>query len=62
MSTFDPEDAAQDGPQLRNALGRYPTSVTVTIRTPTGKREGQMANSIAAVSLDPRLVLWRGLG
>ena len=45
--------------KLRNALGRFPTGVTViTTRTPDGRREGLTANSFAALSLDPPLVLW----
>ena len=45
--------------QLRNALGRFPTGVTViTTRTADGRREGLTANSFAALSLDPPLVLW----
>ena len=45
--------------QLRDALGRFPTGVTViTTRTPDGKQEGLTANSFAALSLDPPLVLW----
>lgn len=45
--------------QLRNALGRFPTGVTViTTRTPDGRREGLTANSFAALSLDPPLVVW----
>ena len=52
-------DGAHDGRQLRNALGRFPTGVTViTTRTPNGKMEGLTANSFAALSLDPPLVLW----
>ena len=48
-----------DSRQLRNALGRFPTGVTViTTRGPGGKREGLTANSFAALSLDPPLVLW----
>lgn len=44
---------------LRNALGRFATGVTViTTRTGEGKREGLTANSFAAVSLDPPLVSW----
>jgi flavin reductase (DIM6/NTAB) family NADH-FMN oxidoreductase RutF len=49
---IDPRD-------LRNALGRFATGVTViTTRTGDGKREGLTANSFAAVSLDPPLVSW----
>ena len=39
--------------------GRFATGVTViTTRTVDGKLEGLTANSFAAVSLDPPLVLW----
>jgi flavin reductase (DIM6/NTAB) family NADH-FMN oxidoreductase RutF len=48
-----------DPRQLRNALGQYATGVAVmTTRTPSGKLEGLTANSFAAVSLDPPLILW----
>jgi len=48
-----------DERHLRNALGRFVTGVTViTTRTAEGKLEGLTANSFAAVSLDPPLVLW----
>jgi flavin reductase (DIM6/NTAB) family NADH-FMN oxidoreductase RutF len=44
---------------LRNALGRFATGVTViTTCTGEGKREGLTANSFAAVSLDPPLISW----
>ncbi|HLI12491.1 MAG TPA: flavin reductase [Alphaproteobacteria bacterium] len=44
---------------FRNALGRFPTGVTVvTTRTPDGHRIGLTANSFNSVSLDPPLVLW----
>lgn len=52
-------DAVPDRRELRNALGRFATGVTVvTTRTQTGKFEGVTANSFSAVSLDPPLVLW----
>ncbi len=52
-------DGTHDARQLRNALGRFPTGVTViTTRAPDGKREGITANSFSALSLDPPLVLW----
>ncbi len=52
-------DGSHDTRELRNALGRFPTGVTViTTRTPAGKREGLTANSFSALSLDPPLVLW----
>jgi len=48
-----------DPRELRTALGKYATGVTVvTTRGPDGKLEGLTANSFAAVSLDPPLVLW----
>jgi flavin reductase (DIM6/NTAB) family NADH-FMN oxidoreductase RutF len=44
---------------LRNALGQYPTGVTVvTTCSPDGRLEGLTVNSFAAVSLDPPLILW----
>lgn len=43
---------------FRNALGAFPTGVTVvTAQTPEGPI-GMTANSFASVSLDPPLVLW----
>ena len=52
-------DGTHDSRQLRNALGRFPTGVTViTTRGKDGKREGLTANSFSALSLDPPLVLW----
>ena len=52
-------DGTHDARQLRNALGRFPSGVTViTTRGPDGKREGLTANSFSALSLDPPLVLW----
>jgi flavin reductase (DIM6/NTAB) family NADH-FMN oxidoreductase RutF len=48
-----------DSRQLRDALGRFATGVTVvTTRTPDGKLEGLTANSFSALSLEPPLVLW----
>lgn len=45
--------------ELRSALGRFATGVTViTTRTPDGKLEGLTANSFSSLSLDPPLVLW----
>lgn len=44
---------------FRNALGRFPTGVTVvTTLDPNGRRIGLTANSFNSVSLDPPLVLW----
>ena len=45
--------------ELRHALGRFATGVTVvTTRTIAGRLEGVTANSFASVSLDPPLVSW----
>ena len=43
---------------LRNALGRYATGVTVVTCSTAEGPMGFTANSFAAVSLDPALVLW----
>ena len=57
LCTF--EGDAVGTPGLRQALGRFATGVAViATRTPEGKLEGLTANSFAAVSLDPPLVLW----
>lgn len=51
MTAFTPKD-------LRNALGRFATGVTVvTTMTPAGPL-GITVNSFSSVSLDPPLVLW----
>ncbi|GGK35618.1 flavin reductase family protein [Salinarimonas ramus] len=53
------ETGPVDPRELRTALGRFATGVTViTTRGPDGKREGLTANSFSALSLDPPLVLW----
>ena len=52
-------DGQHDARQLRDALGRFPTGVTViTTQAPDGRLEGLTANSFSALSLDPPLVLW----
>jgi len=52
-------DGKHDARHLRNALGRFPTGVTVvTTRGPTGRLYGLTVNSFAALSLEPALVLW----
>lgn len=49
-------DGTHDSLQLRNALGRFPTGVTVvTTRAPGAKREGLTENSFSALSLSPPL-------
>jgi len=48
-----------DQRELRNALGRFATGITVvTTTTDDGVNEALTANSFAALSLDPPLVLW----
>lgn len=48
-----------DPQELRRALGRFATGVTVvTTCTAEGALEGLTANSFSSVSLDPPLVLW----
>lgn len=55
-TTFTPDPA--NARAFRDALGRFATGVTViTIAGPQGPM-GFTANSFAAVSLDPPLVLW----
>ena len=52
-------DGKHDARQLRNALGRFPTGVTVvTARGATGRLEALTVNSFTALSLEPALVLW----
>src|SRR5262245_66053071 len=49
-----------DSAGLRQALGRFATGVVVIATcTPEAELVGLTANSFAAVSLDPPLVLWR---
>ena len=48
-----------DTRQLRNALGRFATGVTiVTCRDDAGQFVGLTANSFNSLSLEPPLVLW----
>jgi len=55
-ASFTPDAAHQR--DFRDALGRFATGVTViTTQTPTGPL-GITANSFAALSLDPPLVMW----
>ena len=44
---------------FRDALGKFPTGVTIVTAAPEGHSPfGVTANSFASVSLDPPLVLW----
>jgi flavin reductase (DIM6/NTAB) family NADH-FMN oxidoreductase RutF len=59
LQTCSFEGDTLDSLSFRQALGRFATGVAViTTRTMEGKLEGVTANSFAAVSLDPPLVLW----
>ncbi|MGE0313457.1 MAG: flavin reductase family protein [Lautropia sp.] len=59
MPTTVTLDGQHDTRQLRHALGRFPTGVTViTACSPEGRLEGLTANSFSALSLEPPLVLW----
>ncbi len=54
-----PAAGTVDRADLRRAMGRFATGVTVvTTCGPGGKFEGVTSNSFATVSLDPPLVLW----
>src|SRR5262245_51441063 len=54
-----PAGDALDSAGLRQALGRFATGVVVVATcTPEADLVGLTANSFAAVSLDPPLVLW----
>jgi flavin reductase (DIM6/NTAB) family NADH-FMN oxidoreductase RutF len=56
---LDLRDGTADPRELRRALGRFATGITVvTTRTDDGRLEGLTANSFSSVSLDPPLVLW----
>ena len=59
MIDMHPEPLVTDHVELRRALGRFATGVTiVTTCTEDGRLEGLTANSFSSVSLDPPLVLW----
>ena len=59
MTTASDCHPVTDPRELRRALGRFATGVTVvTTRGPDGRLEGLTANSFSSVSLDPPLVLW----
>lgn len=47
-----------DSCSFRDALGRYPTGVTIVATYVDGAAVGVTVNSFASVSLDPPLVLW----
>lgn len=54
-----PHRSPGDPRELRRALGRFATGVTVvTTRTADGVPVGLTANSFSSVSLDPPLILW----
>ena len=58
-ATTLPATVSPDAVDLRIALGRFATGVTVvTTRSGLGDRYGLTANSFSALSLDPPLILW----
>ena len=56
MSVFEP--TPENSRELRNALGRFGTGVTIVTALADGQPIGITVNSFASVSLDPDLVLW----
>ncbi len=59
QSALHAQSASHAQKQLRQALGRFTTGVTViTARAPCGGHVGLTANSFSALSLEPPLVLW----
>jgi flavin reductase (DIM6/NTAB) family NADH-FMN oxidoreductase RutF len=56
--TGEPFPPETDPRAFRNALGRFATGVCVITTATDGGPVGFTANSFAAVSLDPALVLW----
>ena len=58
LSTMTPLSSV-DRRELRNALGAFPTGVTiVTTRASNGSFVGLTVNSFNSLSLDPPLILW----
>jgi flavin reductase (DIM6/NTAB) family NADH-FMN oxidoreductase RutF len=58
-ATLPPDEAPLDARALRDALGRYPTGVTVITALDADSRPvGLTVNSFNALSLAPALVLW----
>lgn len=59
MTRDNPVTAAIDPQELRRALGRFTTGVTIVSTVdPQGQWVGLTANSFNSLSLDPPLVLW----
>jgi 3-hydroxy-9,10-secoandrosta-1,3,5(10)-triene-9,17-dione monooxygenase reductase component len=59
MARAEPDARHFEAAELRRALGRFATGVTVvTTRAPDGRPVGMTASSFNAVSLEPPLVLW----
>ena len=55
---IDQADTLLDSKALRRCLGQYPTGVAIVTASHDGHLLGMAVNSLAAVSLDPPLVLW----
>jgi len=59
LATLRPAASGEiDQRELRQALGKYTTGVTIVTAAVEGKKVGMTANSFSSLSLDPPLVLW----
>lgn len=54
----DPAAAPLDAKTFRQALGQFPTGVTIVTAMHGDRRIAMTANSFSSVSLEPPLVLW----
>ena len=57
-ATAPAQAAPLDPKSFRQALGQFPTGVTIVTAAHDGRQFGMTANSFSSVSLDPPLVLW----
>ena len=56
LAAADPIAPAPDARSFRDALGRFATGVAFVTAAPDGEPAGLVVNSLASVSLEPRLV------
>jgi len=56
LAAADPIAPAPDARSFRDALGRFATGVAFITAAPDGEPAGLVVNSLASVSLEPRLV------
>jgi flavin reductase (DIM6/NTAB) family NADH-FMN oxidoreductase RutF len=57
MAATDPEPTPEPGEQLRSAMARFPTGVTVVSTIVEGEPAGLAANAVTSLSLEPPLML-----